>query len=59
MGNLPLADAIDDALLKHGIPAQSVTHLLFVFSGNAPDALLTTALQGYPVRSANGASAFA
>jgi hypothetical protein len=48
MGNLPLADAIDDALLKHGIPAQSVTHLLFVFSGNAPDALLTTALQGYP-----------
>jgi hypothetical protein len=48
MGNLPLADAIDDALLKHGVPAQSVKHLLFTFSGNAPDALLTAALQGYP-----------
>jgi hypothetical protein len=48
MGNLPLADAIDDALLKHSIPVQSVRHLLFTFSGNAPDALLTAALQGYP-----------
>jgi Cap4 SAVED domain len=47
MGKLPLADAIDDALLKHGIPVQSVKHLLFTFSGNAPDALLTAALQGY------------
>jgi hypothetical protein len=35
MKNLPLADAIDDALLKHTIPAHSVTHLLFVFTGNA------------------------
>lgn len=41
LGNLPLADAIDDALLKHGIPVQNVRHLLFTFSGNAPDALLT------------------
>lgn len=48
MGNLPLADAIDDALLKHGIPVQNVRHLLFIFSGNAPDALLTAALQAYP-----------
>jgi hypothetical protein len=48
LGNLPLADAIDDALLKHGIPPQSVRHLLFTFSGNAPDALLTAALQAYP-----------
>ena len=48
MGHLTLADAIDDALLKHGIPPQSVTHMLFVFSGNAPDALLTAALLGYP-----------
>ncbi|WP_026358281.1 Hachiman antiphage defense system protein HamA [Aureimonas ureilytica] len=46
--NLPLADAIDDALLKHGIPPQNVKHLLFTFSGNAPDALLTTSLQAYP-----------
>ena len=42
-----LADAIDDALLKHGIPPQSVRHLLFTFSGNAPDALLTASLQAY------------
>lgn len=48
LNNLPLADAIDDALLKHGIPVQNVRHLLFTFSGNAPDALLTAALQAYP-----------
>jgi hypothetical protein len=48
LGNLPLADAIDDALLKHGIPPQSVRHLLFTFSGNAPDALLAASLQAYP-----------
>lgn len=48
LGNLPLADAIDDALLKHGIPTQNVRHLLFTFSGNPPDALLTAALQAYP-----------
>jgi hypothetical protein len=48
LDNLPLADAIDDALLKHGIPPQSVRHLLFTFSGNAPDALLTASLQAYP-----------
>jgi hypothetical protein len=48
LNNLPLADAIDDALLKHGIPVQNVKHLLFTFSGNAPDALLTTSLQAYP-----------
>ena len=48
LGNAPLADAIDDALLKYGIPAQSVRHLLFTFSGNALDTLLTTSLQAYP-----------
>jgi hypothetical protein len=48
LDNLPLADAIDDALLKHGIPPQNVRHLLFTFSGNAPDALLTASLQAYP-----------
>lgn len=48
LDNLPLADAIDDALLKHGIPPQSVKHLLFTFSGKAPDALLTASLQAYP-----------
>lgn len=48
LSNLPLTDAIDDALLKHGIPPQNVRHLLFTFSGNAPDALLTASLQAYP-----------
>jgi len=45
--DLPMADAINDALLKHGIPLANVRHLLFTFSGNAPDALLTAALQAY------------
>lgn len=48
LNNTALADAIDDALLKHGVPPQSVQHLTFVFSGNTPDALLTAALQAYP-----------
>lgn len=48
LDNLPLADAIDDAPLKHGIPVQNVRHLLFTFSGNPPDALLTASLQAYP-----------
>ena len=48
LNELPMADAIDDALLKHGIPLGNVRHLLFTFSGNAPDALLTTALRAYP-----------
>lgn len=44
LGNVALADAIDDTLLKYGIPTNSVTHLLFTFTGSAPKALLTTAL---------------
>lgn len=44
---MPLADAIDDALLKHRIPVQNVRHLIFTFSGNAPDALLTASLEAY------------
>lgn len=48
LGNASLADAIDDALLRRGIPVQSVRHLLFTFSGNTPDALLTASLQAYP-----------
>jgi hypothetical protein len=44
---VPLVDAIDDALCRHGIPVDSVNHLLFTFSGNAPQALLTQALQAY------------
>ncbi|MBV8660450.1 MAG: DUF1837 domain-containing protein [Burkholderiales bacterium] len=46
-GDFLLADAIDDALLRHGIPADSVQHLLFTFSGNAPKNLLTASLQAY------------
>jgi hypothetical protein len=47
MNELQLVDAIDDAQRKYGIPTQSVVHLMFVFSGNPPEKLLTTALQGY------------
>jgi hypothetical protein len=43
----PLADAIDDALLKNGIHAQDVRHLLFTLTGNDPQALLTASLQAY------------
>jgi HamA len=46
-GETALADAIDDALLKHGIAPQSVKHLLFTFSGNNPANLLRANLQGY------------
>lgn len=48
LGNdLALVDAIDDALCRRGIPLDTVQHLLFTFSGNAPQALLTQALQSY------------
>jgi len=47
LGNAPLADAIDDALLLRGTSLNDVTHLLFTFSGNDPSALLTTSLQSY------------
>lgn len=43
-----LVDAIDEALYRHGIPADTVTHLTFTFSGNSPQALLTQALLAYP-----------
>jgi hypothetical protein len=47
LGNTDLADAIDEAQLKLGIPAQSVKHLLFTFSGNNPAAHLRNALAAY------------
>ena len=47
LGELPLADAIDDALLKLGIPIQNVRHLLFTFSDNDPSALLNASLEAY------------
>lgn len=47
LGNNALADAIDDAQLKFGIPAKAVQHLLFTFSGNVPDEHFTASLQAY------------
>lgn len=47
LGNDALADAILDAQLKHGIKAQSVRHLMFIFSGNNPEAHLTGCLMAY------------
>jgi hypothetical protein len=47
LGNDALADAILDAQLKHGIRAESVRHLTFVFSGNNPEPYLTGSLQTY------------
>ncbi|HWK69480.1 MAG TPA: Hachiman antiphage defense system protein HamA [Burkholderiaceae bacterium] len=47
LGELPLADAIDDALLRHGIPVDSVRHLLFTLSGNSPQALLSQTMRAY------------
>lgn len=46
-GNHGLADAIDDATFKTGIQPSAVRHLLFAFSGNPPQALLTASLQNY------------
>jgi hypothetical protein len=46
-GNQELADAIDDAQLKHGIAVTDVEHLLFTFSGNDPTELLQASLQEY------------
>jgi hypothetical protein len=46
-GDKDLADAIDDAQLKTGISVQSVSHLLFTFSGNDPAQQLRSSLEGY------------
>jgi hypothetical protein len=46
-GDDALADAIDDALLKHGIAPESVKHLLFTVSGNDPAVYLRASLQAY------------
>jgi uncharacterized protein DUF1837 len=50
----PLVDAIDEALYRYGIPPESVKHLLFTFSGNSPQALLTQALQAGESASSSG-----
>jgi len=47
LGNHALADAIDNATFHVGIQPNAVRHLLFTFSGNAPDAMLTNSLENY------------
>jgi Cap4 SAVED domain len=47
VGNDALSDAILDEQLRHGIQPKSVTHLLFIFSGNNPEAHLASSLQTY------------
>jgi lipoprotein NlpI len=44
-GDKDLADAIDDAQLKSAISVQSVSHLLFTFSGNDPTPQLRSGLE--------------
>jgi hypothetical protein len=46
-GETELGDAIDDAQLKNGIARGQLTHLLFTFSGNNPEAMLTNDLEAY------------
>ena len=47
IGEDETADAIDDAQLADGIQPAQVGHLLFVFCGNKPDALMRTNLTAY------------
>jgi len=47
IGEVQLADAIDDAQLVDGILPAQVEHMLFVFCGNSPTALLKTDLVTY------------
>lgn len=46
-GDTVLGDALDNALLKDGIRASQVSHMLFTFSGNDPLKLLKSNLQSY------------
>jgi len=46
-GATALGDALDKALLKDGIRASQVSHMLFTFSGNDPLRLLKINLQSY------------
>ena len=47
IGDTVLGDALDKALLKDGIRASQVSHMLFTFSGNDPLKLLKANLQSY------------
>jgi HamA len=46
-GNTALADAIDNAQLKNGVSPPVVRHLIFTFSGNAPQGLLQKLIYSY------------
>ena len=46
-GDKGLADAIDNAQLKQGVRIQSVSHLLFTFSGSDPTPQLRSSLENY------------
>lgn len=46
-GNVKLADGIDVAMYKTGIPLKDVEHLLFTFSGNDPTNFLESDLKKY------------
>ena len=47
LGDSPLSAAIYGVHLGDGIKTQNVHHLMFTFSGNAPNKLLTESLQTY------------
>jgi hypothetical protein len=47
IGEVELADAIDEAQFKDGILQTQVCHFLFVFCGNNPEALMRANLAGY------------
>jgi hypothetical protein len=47
MDQLDLSDAIDMAQLDRGITIAQVKHMMFVFTGNAPNKLLKADLESY------------
>lgn len=47
IGEVALADAIDEAQFKNGIMQTQVCHLLFVFCGNNPEALMRASVASY------------
>ena len=47
IGEIGLADKIDEAQYKNGILVNQVCHFLFVFCGNSPENLLRTNLNAY------------
>ena len=46
-GREDIADQIDDAQYRDGIPIDRISHMVFTFSGNNPERLLKTDLEEY------------